>query len=75
MDGIRLVQRNATGPNGMVELVELVLELPASFPDRYREAVTRAADQCTVKQHLELPPHVVIRANAPEPAAEAVAQA
>lgn len=74
MDGIRIVQRNVTSPDGMVDRVELELELPGSFPERYREAVIRAADQCTVKQHLELPPHIVIRATAPVPAAEAVAQ-
>lgn len=73
MDGIRIVQRNVTGPDGMVERVELTLDLPPSFPERYREAVIRAADQCTVKQHLELPPHIVIRASASEPA-EAVLQ-
>ena len=62
MDGIRIVQRNVTGPDGMVERVELDIQLPPDFPERYREAVVRAADQCTVKQHLELPPLIAVRA-------------
>ena len=62
MDGICIVQRNVTGPDGMVERVELDIQLPPDFPERYREAVVRAADQCTVKQHLELPPLIAVRA-------------
>jgi ribosomal protein S12 methylthiotransferase accessory factor len=62
MDGIRIVQRNITRPDGMVERVELDVELPPEFPERYREAVVRAADHCTVKQHLELPPLIAVRA-------------
>lgn len=67
MDGIRIVQRNQTRPDGMVERVELEVEFPADFPERYREAVVRAADQCTVKQHLLLPPHIAVRAKVVEP--------
>jgi ribosomal protein S12 methylthiotransferase accessory factor len=62
MDGIRIVQRNQTRADGMVEHVELDIQLPPDFPERYRDAVVRAADQCTVKQHLELPPLIVVRA-------------
>ena len=66
---IRIVQRNQTGRDGMVERVELVVELPADFPARYRDAVIRAADQCTVKQHLEHPPVIAVSATAGEPEA------
>ena len=40
----------------MVRTVWLDIELPAGFPERYREAVIRAAEQCAVKKHFERPP-------------------
>jgi ribosomal protein S12 methylthiotransferase accessory factor len=56
-DGIRLVQRMTTDPaTGQVTHIQITVELPAGFPERYTEAVIRAADQCKVKQHLEHPP-------------------
>ena len=33
-----------------------VIELPDGFPDKYADAVVRAAEQCTVKKHFENPP-------------------
>ena len=35
--------------------------LPESFPAKYRKAVVRAAEQCTVKRHLLNPPTVTVR--------------
>jgi ribosomal protein S12 methylthiotransferase accessory factor len=32
--------------------------LPAGFPEKYREAITRAVDQCAVKRHLDHPPRL-----------------
>ena len=58
---IRIVQRNETDADGMVTSVDLAIELPDSFPDRYRAALLRAADHCTVKRHLEHPPMVALR--------------
>jgi putative redox protein len=39
-----------------ISKVRLELRLPADFPDKYRSAVIRAADQCAVKRHLDNPP-------------------
>jgi putative redox protein len=61
-------QHNERGPGGHVEQVRLEVELPPDFPPRYREAVLRAAEQCTVKKHLERPPRIVVEAPALEPA-------
>lgn len=58
-DGIRLVQRARMDPTTrLVTDVEVVIELPATFPEKYREAVVRAADQCAVKKHFEHPPAI-----------------
>jgi putative redox protein len=34
------------------------LSLPAGFPAKYRDAVTRAVDQCAVKKALQAPPEM-----------------
>ncbi len=36
--------------------IGIVLDLPAGFPERYREAVIRAMDQCAVKKAIVDPP-------------------
>ncbi len=62
-DGVRLIQRTQRNPaTGMTERVEIEILLPADFPDKYREAVVRAADQCAVKKHMEKPPAIVVTA-------------
>jgi ribosomal protein S12 methylthiotransferase accessory factor len=56
-EGLKIVERvtrNAGG--GMVEKIELEIQLPPGFPEKYREAVINAAQLCAVKKHLEHPP-------------------
>ena len=36
--------------------IAIVLDLPHGFPERYREAVLRAMDQCAVKKAIADPP-------------------
>ena len=56
-DGIRILQRNHSSPfSGMVEKVDLEIQVPATFPDKYRDSLVRAAELCAVKKHLEKPP-------------------
>jgi len=58
-DGIRLVQRMVTDPaTRLVSNVEVTIELPQGFPEKYREAVVRSAEQCAVKKHFEQPPAI-----------------
>jgi ribosomal protein S12 methylthiotransferase accessory factor len=60
-DGIRLVQRTETDPaTGLVARIGLDIEVPASFPEKYRGALVRAAEQCAIKKHLEHPPAFAI---------------
>ena len=57
LDGIRIIQRmTSRTPNGPVEGIELDIQLPPEFPEKYYDAVIRAADQCAVKKHFEQPP-------------------
>jgi len=55
--------------------VDIALELPPEFPPRYREAIVRATDQCSVKKHLLDPPAIEVTARmfVTPPAAIAVA--
>jgi ribosomal protein S12 methylthiotransferase accessory factor len=55
--GIRIRQTMDGDPNtGMVTKITLDIEVPPDFPERYKQALIRAADQCKVKKHLEHPP-------------------
>jgi ribosomal protein S12 methylthiotransferase accessory factor len=40
----------------LVGKIRLTVRLPAGFPEKYRPAILRAVDQCTVKRHLAEPP-------------------
>jgi len=40
--------------------IKVTIELPPSFPAKYREAIVRTADQCIVKRHLVAPPEINI---------------
>ncbi len=56
-DGIQIIQRMQSNPvTGMVDRIELHIQVPSSFPEKYHEALIRSADQCAVKKHLEHPP-------------------
>jgi ribosomal protein S12 methylthiotransferase accessory factor len=56
-DNIRIVQRMYSNRmTGLVESIDLEIQLPPDFPEKYREALVRSAEQCAVKKHLENPP-------------------
>ena len=56
-DGIRIVERIHTSPaDGMVEKIDLEIQVPASFPEKYHSSLIRSAELCAVKKHLEKPP-------------------
>ncbi len=56
-EGIRLVQRVHSNPvTHMVDKIDLEIQVPSSFPDKYRDSLIRSAELCAVKKHLENPP-------------------
>jgi len=62
-EGIKIVQRIMKNmETGMVDTIDLEIQLPANFPEKYKEAVIRAADLCAVKKHLEHPPRINVTA-------------
>jgi len=40
----------------MVDKIDLEIQVPNSFPDKYRDPLIRSAEVCAVKKHLENPP-------------------
>ncbi len=61
-EGIRLVQTMGHDPvTGKLSRVDLDIQLPADFPEQYREPLIRAASQCAVKKQLEHPPVIEVK--------------
>ena len=42
--------------------IRIDLKLPEGFPEKYRAAILRAADQCAVKKAILDPPRLDVRA-------------
>ncbi|HEX9617738.1 MAG TPA: OsmC family protein [Anaerolineales bacterium] len=60
-EGIRIIQQVYTDPStGMVGKIGLEIQVPASFPEKYRPSLVRAAELCAVKKHFERPPQIEI---------------
>ena len=57
MEGIRIIQRVSNDPvSGMVSKIDLEIQVPPSFPEKYLPALVRSAEFCAVKKHIEKPP-------------------
>lgn len=56
-EGIRLIQRIMTNrETGKTEQVDIEIQVPPDFPEKYYDALIRSADQCKVKQAIHNPP-------------------
>ena len=61
-DGMRIIQRMHNNPmSGTLDEVEMEIQVPSSFPNKYYDALVRSAEQCAVKKALEKPPKFNIR--------------
>jgi ribosomal protein S12 methylthiotransferase accessory factor len=40
----------------MVDKIDLEIQVPSGFPEKYRDSLIRSAELCAVKKHLENPP-------------------
>jgi ribosomal protein S12 methylthiotransferase accessory factor len=66
-DGLSMTlsfERNET--SHLLEKIAMQIHLPPDFPDKYRKAVIRAAEMCTVKRTLAQPPEIQITATRQE---------
>jgi ribosomal protein S12 methylthiotransferase accessory factor len=55
-EGIRILQRVHTDMTGMVGQIDLEIQTPPDFPEKYLPSLIRSAELCAVKKHLEKPP-------------------
>jgi len=56
-EGIRILQNvQRDFSTGLVGQVDLEIQVPPDFPEKYRDSLIRSAELCTVKKHLEHPP-------------------
>jgi ribosomal protein S12 methylthiotransferase accessory factor len=68
-EGICIVQRMETDPaTGLTSKITLDIQVPPDFPEKYKPALIRAADQCKVKKHLEHPPVFEVKTVTVDPA-------
>ncbi|HUB07819.1 MAG TPA: OsmC family protein [Myxococcales bacterium] len=67
-EGIHILQRSTSDDSGRLRHVELEIVVPTGFPEKYVEALARAAEQCKVKRTLASPPDIFVRAHRQEAA-------
>jgi putative redox protein len=44
----------------MIDKISIVVDVPPGFPEKYRSALAKAVDHCTVKAHMMRPPQFEI---------------
>ena len=55
-DGLRIIQKIHTDMSGMVKKIDLEIQTPPNFPEKYLPSLIRSAELCAVKKHIETPP-------------------
>ncbi len=62
-DGITMaLQFERNEQTHLMEKIMIDIRLPPEFPNKYRKAVIRAAEMCTVKRNLANPPEITVTA-------------
>lgn len=61
-ENIRVHQHNSYNEEGVLVGVDLEVELPPDFPEKYREAVLRTVEGCSVKKAIQAQPTFTVRA-------------
>lgn len=56
-EGIQLLQRVHTDVmSGMVDVIDIDILVPPTFPAKHYDSLIRSAELCKVKKHIEKPP-------------------
>jgi putative redox protein len=56
-DNIKIIQKMNFNPQTrLIDKIDLEIQLPADFPEKYKEAVINSANLCAVKRHMQEPP-------------------
>ncbi len=63
-EGIELLQRmHRNKDTGMIARIDIDIVLPPGFPEKYKGAVVKAAEACSVKKHIGSAPEFILRAS------------
>ncbi len=58
-DGLKLQIFTEKNPGKkIIDRVRIEIQLPPTFPDKYKKAVVKASETCTVKKQLQDPPEI-----------------
>ncbi|MDP3353488.1 MAG: OsmC family protein [Flavobacteriaceae bacterium] len=64
LEGVSLTQKmNYNQQTNMVEGINILVNLPNSFPSKYVSAIKHVVGQCPVKKHFETPPTMEVITN------------
>ena len=56
-DGLGVTMATERGEaSKMIDKITITVDVPAGFPEKYRFALLKAVDHCTVKAHMMRPP-------------------
>ncbi len=62
-DNIKIVQTmEFNRETRLISNINLDIQLPNDFPEKYKEAVINTANLCAVKKHLNNPPQISVKA-------------
>jgi len=56
-ENIKIIQKLNFNPSTrLIDKIDLEIQLPTDFPEKYKEAVINSANLCAVKRHMQEPP-------------------
>lgn len=64
VEGLGVTMKTERGEvSKMIDTIAITVDLPSGFPEKYRSALIKAVDRCTVKAHIQRPPQfeIVVR--------------
>ena len=64
-EDIRILERAEYDAQGALTAVDFELQLPTGFPEKYRDAVVKVAEQCSVKRAIHAQPQLRVHARGP----------
>lgn len=54
---VKIIQKmNYNQTKRLIDKIDLEIQLPADFPEKYKDAVINSANLCAVKKHIQEPP-------------------
>ncbi len=60
-EGIQIIEHvRVNAETHMTEKIDLEIQVPPDFPEKYYDSLVRSAQLCAVKKHLENPPKIEI---------------